>query len=62
MLHFILVGGGFLIWFLVKSFEEHSKAQEIDRLLREDLKKRGIQVNWDKRLTYNDFKAIVKDM
>lgn len=62
MLHFILVGGGLLVWFLVNSFEERSKAQEIDMLLREDLKKRGIQVNWDKRLTYADFKAIVKGM
>lgn len=62
MLTLILVGGGFLVWFLVHSFEERSKEQDVDMYVREELKKRGIEVNWNKRLTYADFKAIVKGM
>lgn len=62
MLTLILVGGGFLVWFLVWSFEERSKAQDEDMYVREALAKRGIKVNWNKRLTYADFKAIIKDI
>lgn len=58
----LLVGLAYVIWFACTYFEERSKEQDVDMYVRQELKKRGIEVNWNKRLTYADFKAIVKDM